>query len=244
MCINWLVVSTPLKHISQLGLSFHMLWKKSCSKPPLCSLWSAHCLSLESSALTVADTGQCHTGTSRWSKTLVDRLTGTALNSRKHKTTFSSRSFENWSAIQLACIHIMWLCGLQYWDITSNLAWRQISQNGNCTKQSPEMNDCNSQEPSCVSLMAQKSPRDMFATTQPASLWRPEGLAVSKTKLASQKASTGPGGKASPTLTTLKDTRSTTIFVLADDHTLSYDSADANPINRKTKSGTRATIGQ
>ena len=65
-----------------------------------------------------------------------------------------------------------------------------------------------------------------------------------QTKLASQKASTGPGGKASPTLTTLKDTRSTTIFVLADDHTLSYDSADANPINRKTKSGTRATIGQ
>ena len=192
---------------------------EKCSKPPLCPLCSAHCFSLESSALTVADTGQCHTGTSRWSKTLVDRLTGTAPNLRNHQSAFSNRSFENGCAIQLACIHIMWLCGLQYWDITSNLAWRQ-SQNGNCTKRRPEMNDCNSREPSCVSLMAQTSPRDMFATTQPASLWRPDGLAVSKTKLASQKAYTGPGGNASPTLTTLKNTRGTTIFILADDHAL------------------------
>ena len=34
LMIIWLVVSTPLKNISQLGLILSNLWKKSCSKPP------------------------------------------------------------------------------------------------------------------------------------------------------------------------------------------------------------------
>jgi hypothetical protein len=35
--LNWLVVSTPLKHISQLesvGMIIPNIWKKTCSKPP------------------------------------------------------------------------------------------------------------------------------------------------------------------------------------------------------------------
>lgn len=44
-----------------------------------------------------------------------------------HLSTFSSRHVANGRATQLACMQIIWLVGLQYFDITSRLAWRQIS---------------------------------------------------------------------------------------------------------------------
>ena len=41
----WLVVSTPLKNIGQLGLLFPIYGEKKCSKPPT-SICDYHCLSL------------------------------------------------------------------------------------------------------------------------------------------------------------------------------------------------------
>jgi hypothetical protein len=37
----WLVVSTPLKNISQLGLLFPYIMKKKCSKPPTSDYFKA-----------------------------------------------------------------------------------------------------------------------------------------------------------------------------------------------------------